>query len=166
VVKDPDRLSLFAKHGDEAAEAMIKHKEIAQPLIRSFDAPAAKALNALDGRNARRLAIMADEGELARIGRTEQLLGVISRFGDRGMDFVWRNKGALAVAAALTAFLAEPAPFIEGTKDLAAIVGQEVARPLVQEAGGSANWTLLGVAAILIAGCYFSLRMVVRRALR
>jgi len=166
VVKDQQRMSLFAKYGDDAAEAMIKHKEIAQPLIQTFDSPAAKALNALDGRNARRLAIMADDGELARLGRTDQLLGTVSRFGNRGMDFIWRNKGALAVTAALTAFLADPEPFIHGTKDLAAIVGQEVARPLIHEAAGSANWTLIGVAAIVISGCYISLRTLLRRALR
>lgn len=166
VVKDQQRLTLFAKYGDEAAAAMIKHKEIAQPLIQTLDAPAAKALNAVDGRNARRLVIMAEEGELARLGRTDQLLGTVGRFGNRGMDFIWRNKGALAVTAALTAFLADPEPFIDGTKDLTAIVGQEVARPLVHEAAGSANWTLIGVAAVAISGCYVSLRMLVRRALR
>ena len=114
----------------------------------------------------RRLAIMAEEGELARLGRTDQLLGVISRFGDRGMDFIWRNKGALAVTAALAAFLADPEPFIEGTKDLAAIVGKEVASPFVHEAAGSADWTLIGIAAIAIAGCYLSLRLLLRRAIR
>ena len=86
----------------------------------------------LSGQNARRLVEMLDAGELKQIGRTDQVLGVVGKYGNRGMDFVWRNKGALAVAAGLTAFLANPEPFINGTKDLAQVVGHSVVEPLAQ----------------------------------
>lgn len=93
VLRDVERTALFLRFGDDAAEAMIRHKGIATPLIKEFEGPAAKALNQVDARNARRIRMMAEEGDLARIGRTGRVLGVVERYGDRAADFVWRNKG-------------------------------------------------------------------------
>src|SRR5438270_311241 len=84
-----------------AAEAMLKHKSLAEPLIAKFEMPAARAMDVLSGQNARRLAMMADDGELAALGQTPALLETVAKYGDRAMDFVWRNKGSLAVGAAL-----------------------------------------------------------------
>lgn len=158
VVSKPSRLQLLARYGDDAAEVMIRHKAVAEPLVESLGRPAIQALGQIGGKNARRLAIMAEAGELAAIGRTEQLLGVVARFGNRGMEFVWKNKGALAVTAALTAFLANPQPFLEGTVDLAGIVTDNTVGPLVQGAGsavskaaGKTDWTI-AVVALIAAG--------------
>ena len=41
------------------------------------------------------------KGELAAIGRTPELLGVIAKYGDPAMDFIWRNKVVLAGGARL-----------------------------------------------------------------
>jgi hypothetical protein len=51
--------------------------------------------------------LMAD-GELTKVGRAQELLGVVAKYGDPAMDFIWRNKGILAGGATLTAFLANP----------------------------------------------------------
>ena len=111
---------------------------------------AARALRAVDGQGARRLAMMADEGELAAIGRTPQLMGVIQRFGNRGMDLIWRNKGVLVGAAVVSAFVANPEPYIDGTLKLADVVAEKAAGPLAERAVDRANWTLLfGVAGAL-----------------
>jgi hypothetical protein len=166
IVESPGRLKLFAAYGDDAAEAMLKHKGLAEPLIESFQKPAGRALAAIDGRNARRLSMLAESGDLAKIGRTDALLDVIGRYGNRGMDFVWRNKKTLAVAAALTAFLADPQPFIDGTSQLA----ENFARPVAETIGGEvarrADWTWLGIAAIVTAAAYLALKFVVRERLR
>ena len=166
IVENPQRLKLFVSYGDDAARAMLKHKGLAEPLITVFRKPAAKALTAVDGQNARRLAMMAEGGELARLGRTDALLETIARYGNRGMDFVWKNKKALAVGAALTAFLADPQPFIDGTAKLA----DNFARPVAEKIGGEiarrADWTWLGVTALVVAGGYFALRFLVRERLR
>jgi hypothetical protein len=90
--------------------------------------------------------MMSESGELARIGRSKELLEVIGRFGDRGCDFIWRNKGALATASAL-----------DGAPDLADIAAEHVARP-VAEAGGklaieaarNVNRTLVGAAGLAV----------------
>ena len=166
VVEHPERLSLFARYGDDAAAAMLKHKGVAEPIVAAFREPGAKALRALDTRNARRLAIMSESGELAGIGQTERLMGVIGRFGNRGMDFVWRNKKALVVAAALTAFLTDPQPFIDGTAQLA----ENFARPVAETIGGEvarrADWTRLGLMALAVLGIYALARFWIRERLR
>ena len=166
IVENPQRLKLLANYGDDAAEAMLKHKGLAEPLLVSFKKPAGRALAALDGQNARRLSMLAESGELAKIGRSDALLDVIGRYGNRGMDFVWRNKKTLAVAAALTAFLADPQPFIDGTSQLA----ENFARPVAETIGGEiarrADWTWLGVAAIGAAAAYLALKFWVRERLR
>ena len=71
------RLALFARYGDDAAEALVRHQEIAVALIERFGAPAARAVKNLDGRNARRLAMLAADGPLFRAGRADELLEVI-----------------------------------------------------------------------------------------
>lgn len=166
IVENPRRLKLLARYGDDAAEAMLKHKGLAEPLLASFKKPAGKALAALDGQNARRLSMLAESGDLAKIGRTDALLDVIGRYGNRGMDFIWRNKKTLAVGAALAAFLADPQPFIDGTSQLA----ENFARPVAETVGGEiarrADWTWIGVAAIGAAAAYLALKFFVRERLR
>jgi hypothetical protein len=127
----PRQLALRAAHGEDAALALNRHGALAEPLIAGLGRPAARALAALGPRQARRLAILADSGELARIGRTPELLAVLARFGDRAMAFVWDHKGALATSAVLAAFLNDPRLFLDGAKSLAGAV----ARPLTQVPG-------------------------------
>lgn len=159
IVEKKNRMAVFAKYGDDAAAAMMKQGQIAEPLLEAFGKPAAVLLKTVSTRNGRRLAIMADDGTLSKIGRTDELLSVLSGYGDRGMDFVWRNKGALAVASALAAFLANPEPFIEGATELAQVAGENVARPVMTEAAKQANWALLLPLAAVIAGLVVGLRI-------
>jgi hypothetical protein len=146
VVGKKNRLAIFVKYGDNAADAMIKHGEIAEPLIGKFGDSAALALKKVSPQNARRISMLEDAGELAAIGRTPELLRVVGKYGDKAMDFIWKNKGALTVAAALTAFLANPEPFINGSLNLAKVVSDSVVEPIAQ----GTNWTLIIL--ILIAG--------------
>jgi len=161
VVGCPERLRLAARYGDDAVEAMIRHKGLAEPLIRRFHASAAKALAALTGRNARRVAMMADDGTLAAMGKADALLAVIGRYGDRAADFIWRHKGALTVAAVLTAFLDDPEPFIEGTRELAGVATQPVAEALVTTARESVrrtNWTAVWIGILVLVGLLLMVR--------
>lgn len=113
--------------------------------------------------------MMSESGDLAHIGRSEELLDVIARFGDCGCDFVWRNKGALATASVLAAFLADPETFIHGTRDLADIAAEHIARPLTEasgqvavEAARSVNWTLIGALGLLVVALPSVCRRVIR----
>jgi hypothetical protein len=164
VAGNKGRLALYARYGDEAAEAMIRQGRIAEPLIESLGEPAARTLKAVSTQNGRRLAMMADDGTLARIGRSEELLGVVGRFGDRGMNFVWRNKGSLAVAATLAAFLADPEPFIDGTVELTKAAGESI-KPLATEIGKNADWTLVLPTLAVVGGLLIAFRLWLRQRL-
>ncbi|HSW44425.1 MAG TPA: hypothetical protein VLM89_02525 [Phycisphaerae bacterium] len=161
VVQDTKRLTLVTRYGDDAAEAMIRHKGVASPLIEQFQEPAARALKAVDGQNARRVAMMTEDGTLAKIGHTDALLGVIERHGNRAADFIWRNKGGLAVGAALAAFLNDPQPFIDGTRELAGLATQPVAEMVRETARQSAertNWTAVWITVLVIVGLLLVVR--------
>jgi hypothetical protein len=177
VVTKRNRMAVFLKYGDNAAESMMKHGEIAEPLIESFGKPAAGALTAVSTQSGRRLAMMSADGQLAKIGRTPELLDVIFKHGDRAMDFIWRNKGSLAVAAALTAFLANPEPFLDGTSDVGKFATEHVVQPIVSvpgqvatEAARKVDWNAVALcsvlAVVLLAGAkmWFSYRSRLRKA--
>ena len=150
VARRPGAMKLLASYGDDAAEVLIKHKGLAEPVLEKLGAPAMNALGAIGPRGGRRLAMMSEGGELAALGRTPELMEVITRHGDTAMDFIWRNKGALAVGTTLTAFLARPEAFIDGTNQLAGTVGDVAVKPLVQETGRAVSSLIWAVLALLV----------------
>jgi hypothetical protein len=157
VAKSSRGLDLAAKYGDDAAEALVKHRGVAEPVIAEFGESGVRALKAVDPQHGRQLAMMAADGELKQIGRTPELLDTIAKYGDRGADFVWKHKGALAVGTGLTAFLANPQPFIDGTSDLAKIVGENAVKPFASAAGNAAvevtkriDWTIFVIVALMV----------------
>ena len=74
---------------------------------------------------------MLMDGELANAGRHPEVLGVVAKHGDSAVNFLWQNKGKLAGGAALTAFLLNPEPFLNGTRDIATVAGDAVVKPVV-----------------------------------
>jgi hypothetical protein len=168
VVSRPQAMSLVARHGESAAAVLVKHAGgVTEPVIERFGGTAVRALESVGPQSGRRLAMMMADGELARIGRTEEFLSVVGKFGDKAMRFIWEHKGALAVGTVAAAFLADPEPFINGTKDLAKIAADATVKPLAEgighaategarEIGRSANGTLvlivLGGGVLAMAG--------------
>jgi len=151
IAKRPEGLELAAKYGDEAAEALVKHKGIAEPLIRGGGESAARALKAVDPQHARLMTSMLEEPASKALMSNSKLLDVIAKYGDNAVNYIWRNKGKLAVAAALAAFLADPQPFLDGARELS----QAAVVPIGQAGGDavrSVNWTLIMVLVVLIAG--------------
>lgn len=162
VASKSNRLAIAGRYGDDAAEAMIRHGEVAEPLITSLGEPAAKALEHLSTQNGRRLAMLADDGTLARLGRTDEVLAVVGKFGDGAMDFVWKNKGALGVTAGLAAFLANPEPFIDGTVDMSKSFTENVASAVAKEIGENTEWTLVLPLFAVVCGAIVAFRMWLR----
>lgn len=142
VISEPKKLAIFIKHGDSAADALLKHPGIADSLIGRYGDEAVGALNTVSRQNAQRLSMVADDGLLAATPRSKELLPVIREYGDEAMDFVWKNKGALAVTATLGTFLADPQAYISGAKEL-------IVSPIVEPIARSTNWTFI-IAGILI----------------
>ena len=163
VASKPRNLAIFVRHGDEAAEAMIKHPGIAAPAIEKLGVPAATAIRSVSGQNARRIAMMVDDGSLVASGKASKILEVIGRYGDRAADWVWRNKGFLAVATVATAFVADPEPFINGTVEIVKVGGETLVRPVAEEAAKAINWNLYGLLAVAALGVFAVIRLGLHR---
>jgi hypothetical protein len=139
-----------ARLGDDGAAAILKHGTVGEQLIGQFGKEGAEALAKVAPRNGRRLAMLAAQGELK-----PELMQVVRRYGDEGCEFIWSHKGALSVGAALTAFVANPEPFINGTEKLAETVADAAVKPLALGVAENTNWTVIGVmvtAIVAIAG--------------
>jgi len=161
VISEPKKLPIFIKHGDSAADALLKHPGIADTLIGRYGDEAVGALNTVSRQNAQRLSMVADDGLLTATPRSKELLPVIRQHGDEAMDFIWKNKGSLAVAAVLGTFLADPQTYISGAKEL-------VVSPLVEPIARSTNWTLIIAGVLIVVFLPFIARSIMkaRRAMK
>jgi hypothetical protein len=154
VVSKPRGLAVFVKYGEEAATAVMKHAGVAEGAVEQLGVPAARALNAVTGAEARRLGMMIEDGAIKTGEQSASLLDVVAKYGDKAMDFIWRNKGALSVTTGLTAFLHDPEPFIQGTKDLAV----DGVKPVGIEIAQHTNWTPVLIAIVLAGAGLVALR--------
>jgi len=150
VLARPAAMKQFIRYGDKAAMVLVKHPGVAESLVERSGAQAVRALGAVNPRNGRRLAMLLEE-DIAKTGRHAELLGVVGKHGDSAADFIWRNKEVLAGGVALTAFLANPEPFLNGTRDIAQVATDGVVKPVV---GGLVTLlcVLLGVIAVVACG--------------
>ena len=136
IISQPKKLTIFLKHGDTAAEALLKHPGIADDLIEKYGINAGSALTRVSRTQAQRLSMMAADGTLDAMPQKAELLAVIRKYGDEAMDFVWKNKGSLAIATVLATFLSDPEPYIYGAKEL-------IADPILKPIAQNTNWTLV-----------------------
>ena len=155
VISEPKKLAIFIKHGDSAADALLRHPGIADSLIGRYGNKAVGALNNVSRQSAQRLGMVVDNGLLTATERSSELLSVIRRYGDEAMDFIWRNKGSLAVTSVLVSFLADPQVYISGAREL---VIDPVASPVVE----NTNWTLLIAGVLVVAFMPFIARSIVK----
>ena len=108
-------------------------------VIEAHGTAGVRALNAVGTREARQIAMLQKDG-LIQVGKQgDELLDVVIRRGDKAAEFIWRNKGSLAVASVLATFVANPDAYIDG------------ALTLPREAARNTNWTILGLTGIAIA---------------
>ena len=156
ILGHPQGMALFSRFGDDAVEVLVKHRGTGEALLESLGQPAIKALDAVSPQGGRRMAMMASE--LSASGRAADVMDVIARHGDRAMDFLWRNKGVLAGGAALTAFLANPEPYLNNANTAVKTVAENAVRPamvavgnVAEEAVGFARWSLTIVVIGLVA---------------
>jgi hypothetical protein len=155
IVSEPQKLAMFIKHGDTAADALLKHPGIADNLIGRYGNDAATALSRISRSNAQRLSMLAEDGMLNKTARSPELLTMVRRYGDEAMDFIWQHKGALAVTAVLGKFLADPHAYIRGAKEL-------IADPLVAPIAKGTNWTLIIGGVLIVAFLPFIARSIAK----
>ena len=155
-VSRPKAMQLVLQHGESAAAALVRHPGgIAEPVIEQFGGQAVKALQAVGPQNGRRLAMMMSEGELGKMGRTAEVLGVLARYGDPACEFLYKHRVVLAGGATLGVFLANPEPFLTGARDITKIAAENGIKPLAetpgkaaQEAARSTNFTVIALACL------------------
>ena len=143
VISKPRGLAVFVKYGEDAATAVMKHPGVAEGAVERLGVPAARALNSVGSAEARRLGMMIEDGAIKSGEPSAGLLGVVGKYGDEAMKFIWKHKGALAVGATLTAFLHDPEPYLRGAKEL-------IVEPIVSPIVRAVNWTLLALALLFI----------------
>jgi len=165
VLSQPAAMRQYLRLGESAADVLVKHPGVAEALVEKGGMPAVRALENLTPQNGRRLAMVL-EGDLAQVGQHPELLEVIGKHGNAAMEFIWSNKGSLAVGAGLTAFVLHPEPFLSGVKDISKVVGESAIRPLAEVPGvavkgivESVNWTLV----ILIVAAGVALYVLIPR---
>lgn len=151
IISQPRKLAIFLKHGDSAADALLKHPGIADDLLARFGNRAVAPLNALERSGAQRLAMAAQEGVFEKTAQSGALLDVIGKHGQRALDFIWNNKGKLAVAAVLGTFVADPEPYLTGARQL---VGDSILRPLL----GAINWNPIAYGGCAVLGAVLTMR--------
>jgi len=155
-LENPVRLGMVRQFGQEAGDVLIKHGVVAEKLIASAGSPAVGAMRELTEQSARRLAMLADEAPTAILAKNSDLLGVVGRYGDRAMDFIWRNKLALSGGTALAVFIANPEPFLDGTRQLVEntveTVATNIGKPIAEQLGDATDWTwrILALSAMLL----------------
>jgi hypothetical protein len=166
IAQRPEGLKLAAKYGDDAAEALVKHKGIAEKLVENGGEAAARALKAVDPQNARLLARMADDPASAALTYNPKLLDVVGKYGDNAVQYIWRNKGKLSVAAVLATFVANPKPYIDGLSDLSQAAVAPVSDAVAS--GVRSSWSfmiwLVVLAGTAVAGWQLYLRYKIRLA--
>jgi hypothetical protein len=163
VLTRPQAMAQFARYGEGAAQALIRHTSVAEPLIEAGGQPAIAALKAVTPQSGRRLAMLAAEGgDLAQLTRDPRVLSTIASRGDEVCSFIWRNKGALAVTGVAASFMVNPQPYLDGTVSLAGVVTQNAVKPIAQ----STNWTLIFSIGALLLAALAALRLWLKARLR
>jgi|GEM_PF-732017 len=151
-VQNPARRSLIANLGDDAGVSLMRHGTIAENVLAQSGKPSVAALNRLSAQGGRRLAILAEDPSTRSLATNTDVLAIIGKYGDRAMDFVWRNKLALLTGTTLAAFVANPEPFLDGAIQVAEVASTQIAKPIAEEIGKRTEWTWVLIAATAVAG--------------
>ncbi len=118
---------ILREGSDSAIRAVARHSDAVIPVIQKYGEDCARALAEISEGNGRRLVQLAEEHSFPA-NDFDKLMLVVEKYGDRAMDFIWRNRNPLLMTAAFTAFVSDPAPYIDGVKKLT-----EVATKPLQE---------------------------------
>lgn len=158
IVSKPQVLKMAVKYGDDATEAIVKYgPDMMTPVLSKYGDDAARAMNKLSRKEAIELATKLGDDQFAKLAAPQKLLGVIGQYGDNAMVFINKNWKALAIGTVCIAFVNDPEPFINGTKELVVsgteVVARNVVKPLAEGVASGTNWTIfLGIVAVGILG--------------
>lgn len=149
-VEGDPAVAALARYGDEAVALMIRHPGVGRDVLATFGAPVLRA----QLRTESMVALGRLTDPIRQSGRSAEILAVVEKYGDRACDFLWRNKGTIFLGSVLAAFLHDPQPYLDGVKQLVV----EPASKAAQEAASRTNWTLVTIAALVIASLWLGIR--------
>lgn len=124
--QSPQGLRILATENDTMFRVMHQTRGQAYPLLDRYGPRGADVLSRLSASESRQL-IQLQRGRHFSDSQFRQILDVVGEYGDRALRFIWEHKGTLALASVFVAFVADPQPFIDGTKDLTGLVMQTAA---------------------------------------
>ncbi|MGC4004710.1 MAG: hypothetical protein QM811_16970 [Pirellulales bacterium] len=78
---------------------------------------------------------------MAALPEPSKFLRVIGKYGDRAMDFSAKHWKVLLGAAAFTAFVNDPEPYLDGAKNLADVAAASTLKPIADNVGRATDWT-------------------------
>lgn len=135
------------RSGDDIAiRAVAKYSDVAIPVIRKYGDDCARVLTDLSPQQGRRMIQLANE-EYFKPNQFDQLVGVVGEYGDRAMDFIWRNKKVLLAVGVFSAFVSNPEPYLSELTDITEVV----VGPVVDGIAKGVNWNLwIGVLLVLV----------------
>ncbi|MEQ1697872.1 MAG: hypothetical protein ABL901_18725 [Hyphomicrobiaceae bacterium] len=151
LMERPQTLKLVVQHGDEAASALLKHPGLAADAIEKFGSIGAQAIDKLDKPAARQFTkFLVDQSP----AQAPKLVEIIEKYGTPAMNFIWNNKGALAVTTGAAAFYNDPEPFINGTKTLLVEPVTVGISKTIEHIGPRVdwNWVVMPIAIIMFMG--------------
>jgi len=119
LAKNKQGLTIIGKLGDDVAPSLVKHGASANDLLKVYGTRASKALTKVDRRGCAQLNQLHDAKIVGNTGNKAKLFNVVEKYGQRGLDFIWKNKKKLAAAGVLATFVVNPEPYINGTIQLA-----------------------------------------------
>jgi hypothetical protein len=152
-----DGAKLLATFGDDGARLLAVNGPGAMTVMKNLgDEGIDLMIRTNTGITARRLPDIAEAIQAS--GRSRDVLAVLEKYGDRACNFIWRNKGTIFAAAALTAFLANPAPYLDGVVKLVEAPARHIA--------GSTSWTSVIVVATILIAALAAFRMFLLRRSR
>jgi hypothetical protein len=145
---------VLAKWGDKGARLLATEGPAAR---RVFQALGDDGIALMIGKHGTLTAARLPElaPAIASSGRGRDVLAVLERYGDRACAFIWKNKGVIFGTAALAAFLANPAPYLDGLKNIAEVPIGHIA--------AATDWTAVFLVATALAAGLAAFRMLILR---
>ncbi|MCA9065712.1 MAG: hypothetical protein KDA96_21735 [Planctomycetaceae bacterium] len=130
-------LRTAVRHTDDAGRLLIQQSDEVASFAAHFGDDAAMLAGKLDPAASRRLMTVACE--LNASGKAPEVLKLIAEGGkaDQVIDFLCRNKGAIAGGAMLTALVTDPDAVLGAASDvtvgLAEVTGNTIAQPIIEK---------------------------------
>jgi hypothetical protein len=144
---------VLKKCGPEAAEVIAKHPGAGARFLFRVGPKGIPVAKSLSRKALEDMVGLSDD--IYKSGYAPGFWKVLGKYGDRASDFIWRNKGAIFVAAVAASFIRDPEAYLSGARKIGQSVAEGVGRGLSGSVG-SFPWGIAvpGLVLVLAMACY------------